>query len=704
MTRQFSKTRHSACRTVTPSKLTWTKKGWKRVLATDREVEVWDAAKTKVPESNDFNFKNRHPELALIQEAHNEIMYGNIGSKLDDLPQVLRDILQQPDKWFLNKNHSRFYSVCDPVTQVYEHGEWGTDRSQADAETLNERPSASRLFLEAANIIPLESSTERVTDILGAIAYDKDGRDPNVYESPYATRMDVNISSLAIREEDPLLGEECSGDDVQTSLLHSDDDVVIRKDPRAAALALPDISDEARSNIIELHGKFKELISKAKTEQEYNTLVLTYEQALDREIGTHITTCINSSYCGHGYSAPRRHHDPIKLPMVQDSTAAAEERVAFFYQLLGEAASCSSFNDLFGPPIIDSKTGRRSNPGGFMGKIRSMYHHDKEIWAKWSIHDVVDKKTGKIIYRSAFNIAREDFIRDYREKKKGDEEKLRIAVWVRFDREETIIPGIRDKNGKLVQKFKHYRDSIWRQKRTKALMDACLTKKQWDSVYKMIGIARKRIKPVHPDSKDRQAALDKLAEFFRKVTNLYDLRLYMAWAQKRRFIERYQICGWTKKKDGTLVTDKDGNKIPQLRSVPTYDFRPSILDRISIIDEARWRKSCAKKKRYLVGREVLYQQLREQVISSKETDIEISLACTKQRCVSKEEIQATKENPAKQIQVIPAMAIGKLKWYEIEKDKGLLGLECDQCGYIVWHLGHKEIPKLKTFEEATDGL
>jgi hypothetical protein len=52
-----------------------------------------------------------------------------------------------------------------------------------------------------------------------------------------------------------------------------------------------------------------------------------------------------------------------------------------------------------------------------------------------------------------------------------------------------------------------------------------------------------------------------------------------------------------------------------------------------------------------------------------------------------------------QTEAIPAMAIGKLRWYEIQDGKGLTGIECDQCKKIVWKLGHKETPVLKTFKE-----
>ncbi len=705
MIRHFFGAKRVGTQSTAPSKLKWTRHGWQKVQATREDVASWRASKTKTPESNDFNFKTRQPDLALIQDAHNEIMYGSIGSKLDELPQVLRDILYQPDKWFLNRNYSKLYAVTDPITQVYEFDDWGTDRSEADAETLNERPSASRLFLESANIISPEATTERVTDILGAIAYDQNGKDFNVYHSPFATRMDTDIASVAVAGEDKLLGEEASSDDVESAFTQArDEEVIVRRDPRTVTSALPEISDEAVASIKKITTTFTELLKKVATDSEYTALTLQYEQALDREVGTEITTRLNSPYCGYGYSAPRRHHAMIKLPEVRDISEAAEERIAFFYQLFGEATSCDSRNDLFGSYVVDPLTGQGSRPGGFVGKIRGMYHHDKALWAKWSLHDLVDRKTGEIIHRSAFSIAREQFIREWREEEKGDEEKLRVAVWAWFDRKEKIILGERDASGKITQKFKRYKDSIWRQRRTQAFKETYLTKKQWDAIYKMIDIVKKRINVQLGSSQDRRKVLDLLAKHFTRITNLEDLRAYKAWAQKRRFRKKYETYGFAKKVDGSLVTDKDGNHIPKQRSVPTYDFIPSMLDKITVLDETKWRKSCAKKKRHLIGREVLYRQLRTQVNAVRETTLEeIAISCTHHKCMTEEELQRQRDNPAVHVQVIPAMAIGRPKFYEIKNGKGLLGLECDQCERIVWMLGHKETPELKTYEEVHSG-
>ena len=49
------------------------------------------------------------------------------------------------------------------------------------------------------------------------------------------------------------------------------------------------------------------------------------------------------------------------------------------------------------------------------------------------------------------------------------------------------------------------------------------------------------------------------------------------------------------------------------------------------------------------------------------------------------------------------MAIGKPTWFEIKEAKGLLGIPCDGCNEIVWAIGHKEIPNLKTYKEVTNG-
>jgi hypothetical protein len=707
-----ARNRHKASQ---PSKLVWTRHGWLRVEASPEDVKAWHITKTKTPPEHVAGDRRSYtPELMLLQEANDEIIYGDARTKTDELPQSLKFVLGDPDKWFINRSNSALFAVVDPITQVYEYNEWGSDRSEADIETFNERPSASRLYLEALGIVLPETESERVSDILGAIAYDSKGQDHNVYHSPFATRVETDVSAVASGSENPVLGDEYTDDDTETAFQQSDDEVVMRYDPRTTATVLPELDDETKAAIRTITDTFRELISKATTDQEQTLLTLQYEQALDREVGRNITTCINSPYCGYGYSQPRRIHKGIRLPEVFNTEVAAENRVEFFYQLLGEAASCDSERDLYGPWITDPMTGQRSRSGGFLGKIRGMYHSDKVLWANWSINDHIDRKTGDVIHRSALSIAREEFIREWRENKKGDEEQLRIAVWVWFDRRKKVNLGERNNNGQVVSHFSSHKDSIWLQRRAQAFTEEFLTKKQWDSIYKMVDIIKARLKLNRESSEERRKVLDLLAKHFSRIDNLYDLKAYMAWAQHRKWKREarlYDPPRYTMHKDGGFFRDKSGELVPKWRFVKTFDFHPSLIDRISITDEARWSKSCARLRRHLLGREVLYEQLREQVTSSRETNIEASLPCTHVKCLSADE---AKRVPALHVQAIPAQAIGKLKWYEITQSgsnqsgahipgKGLLGLECEQCGRIIWQLGHTEIPTLRTYEEATNG-
>lgn len=679
------------------TKLTWTQHGWQRVKVSSDEIERWQRTKVKSPvEASYGNPRSITPELRLLQEANDEILFGDARSKTDELPPSLKFLLSDPDKWFINKSNTALFAVVDPITQVYEYNEWGSDRSNADPETINDRPSASRLYVEALGIIPRDSTSERLTDILGSIGEESH----SIKESPFATRVPIELG--AISDDNSILGEEDNLDDIESAFKPIDDEIIVREDTRTIVSPLPEVDENTKSTIRAISKTFNELMAKATSQSETTALTLSYEQALDREIGTHITTCINSPYCGHGYTTPRRRHEGILLPQVFNTEAAAEERVNFFYQLLGEASSCDSETDLFGKWKTDPITGERSRTGGFLGKIRGMYNSDKELWAKWSINDHVDRKTGEVINRSALSIKREEFIRDWREKRKGDEEQLRIAVWVQFDRRKKTIEKEVFKKGRTTTQTKQVKDSIWLQKRAQAFTEAFLTKKQWDSIYKMTGIIKQRLKLNRQSSEERRQTLDLLAKHFTRIDNIYDLNSYIAWAKHRKWVTKQTPDGFIKHRDGSLFKNSKGNIIPKFKSVETFDFYPSLIDRISILDESRWTKSCIKLRRHLLGREVLYQQLRDQVQSIKETNVEVSIPCTNTKCLSPEEAQKTKKNPNEFKPVVPAQAIGKLKWYEIKEDKGLLGLECEQCGQIVWQLGHKETPILKTFEEATN--
>lgn len=655
-------------------KRTWTKHGWQTRQLTNEDVRCWEASR-KHGCTTSGEFRGQNSEMQLIQDAHNEVMYGSVGLKIDELPAVLRMIVEDSDTWHVIG--TKLFKTVDPINQVKEFGIWGSDTSDADADVLAEQPSVSRLFLEDSKVLSTGALTENITDILGGVSDSYE-----IKESPLGTRVNIDVSSIAITQDLTLLDNTVL-EDIENIDTTSDGELVHHQDPRMTCIGMPEISDEMIGKLRGIKEEYSQLLSKTSGDKELEMLKLLYEQALDREFSSVLTTSLNSPYCGHGYSPPRRMYSFIDTPRSSDLTEAAEERKEFFFEMYGEAASCDSMNDLFGPLVRDPKTGKNHRPGGFMGKIRSMYGHDKELAQLWSIFDKTDKD-GNVTEQSEFNIQRAAFIRKWRDEERGDEEKLRTAVWAWFDRVAQTIPEVRDENGRITKPSRKYRDSIWRQRRTRALKDLHLTRKQWDSVYEMVGIARQRI---NGELKKRDETLELLRKHFKRINNLQDLRSYMKWAEKRRFLKKLQFDGWTKKTNGEFALDKDNERIPKLRSEPTYKLKndkydgSSKLDRISVYDEWKWRKSCAKKRRFLTDQLVISHELREQVRYTKATELpEQALACTDPRC--------------------NCMAIGSPVWCEIEDGKGLLGVPCDGCKEVVWMFEAK--PQLKTYEDAVN--
>ena len=629
---------------------TWGKHGWIKHPVKDSKKYLRKTSNTR----DEIDWKNTRGEMDLIQDVHNEIMYGPIGLEVDKLPGPLKDIFQQPSTWHIT--NARLFKILDEETQLQSNGDWGTDKDDADLDTFQETTTTSRLFLEQAGILTPDASTEEVTDILGAIT-----DNTKIPDSPYGQRLSVDIQHISITPNSTILDDENSIDsDEVENISSTENDVIVYQTKDKIALPLPQLPKEAIDRIHIIREEFTKLFSKAKSDYEQEFLKLQYEQALDREINRYLTYSLNSPYCGHRYTPPQRVYQFIATPKESDISQAAEERVKFFYELFSEVAACDSMNDLHGKLVTDTRTridklpnpnyGQKHRPSGFMGKIRGMYQHDKELAQEWSIYNRVDKD-GNIIQKSSFNLAREEFIQQWREDQKGDEETLRIAVWIWFDREAKRVEATYDEaTSVLVSSSHRYKDSIWRQKRTKALQYLFLTKKQWDAIYVMVGVIKKRLRLYKESTQERIDVLDQLAKHFRRITNLNDLNSYVKWAKHRTII-------------------KNG-KIHLART-----------DKISFLDETKWLRSCAKKRRYLVGRVMLFNSLREQVKSSKPTNLEEQFLCC--------------PDPA-----CNCMAIGQPEWFEIEKDKGLLGIKCDGCEKIVWCLEHKETPILRTYKEV----
>jgi hypothetical protein len=633
----------------------WTRNGWVKKAIEAEQAERFSRLRSRINTSFENDFEGTRGEMDLIQDVQNEVMYGSPGLLIDQLPNALRNLMECGDTWHIV--NTRLFRVSDPISQVHETGDWGTDQDDADLDVFSEAVSTSRMFLEEAGIIPSDSPATEVTDILGAVA---DGVE--VPESPYFQRADIDIDAISIiptEYDDGIEGEMLSISQDTDDVGGENEDTVVYRQYDGLMAQMPVLPDNVLARIHDIRAEYEQLISKARSENEKELVTLYYEQALDKAVNAHLTYPINSPFCAHRYQPPRRMHRFIPTPKDSEVSAAAEERVRFFYQLFGEAASCESMDDLHGPVSIDSRTtidslpnpnyGKKHRPGGFMGHIRSMYQHDKELALAWSIHDKVDKD-GNLIRQSALNMAREKFIREWRENQKGDEEALRVALWVWFDREARDVAAVYDeRTGRLISSAKKYKDSIWRQKRTKAFQDLFLTRMQWDAIYSMVEIIKQKLKiEFTTEPHERHQTMELLAEYFSKVTNLADLQSYERWASKRR--------------------------------ISNGKVTPSKLDKISVLDEAKWKQSCVKKRRHLVGRLVLYNQLRAQVKSSKNTKMQdVALVCPDPKC--------------------NCMAIGQPVWYELEDNCGLLGVPCDGCGKVIWMLDHKETPVLKAYEE-----
>jgi hypothetical protein len=667
--------------------------------------------------------------MSLVQEAHNAIQVEPIGSKLDELPGPLRDIVSQPDEWHIVNN--KLFRVVDEITQVVERKHWGSDKDDADADPLATPDTTSRLFLEELGLVYPEATSTEITDILGSAAAADGGY--QVYDTSQGTRVDVDPSHISI-----VPGGAFFDEDVEAGYSgHDHNEIVMQRGLKTFTANMPDLPDEAYAKLAEIKDEYDALIARVKDDKELELLYVMFEQALDRVINPYLTLALNSPYCGRGYSAPQREHIFINTPQVFPASEAADERERFFYQLIGEAGSCSNWNDLFGPRLTTRTVGPDGNdlisttrPGGFFGKVRGMYAHDKELSNKWGLVDRYDKD-GNLVQESAFTKERKQFIRQYREQNKGDEEALRIAVWVWFDRIAGEIPAVYD-GDELVQPRRRFRDSIWRQRRTKALQDLFLKRRHWDAIYDMLGVVKQRLQLSKNPTEERRDTLKKLAKYFRKVQSLSDLKRYMAWAQKRRVTRtreavdcsqcrqrrlfrlqsgnRTELCmaaagpdGWQMPLD-ILLSRKDLKCARKNRGGKCKNYQPfqraqdctvipSLLDRVSVNDEYLWKKSCTKKERYLLGRLQLFAALHEQVKSNEPTDLEdISITCP---YLTKERHQDGREY------TVPCdcMATGQPEFFELDNNRGLLGIRCDGCNKIVWLLHHKESPELLTKSE-----
>lgn len=651
------------------TKTGWINAGWKKVPI-EKEDQKFHKAKPTI--INDIVYSFPRTEMDMFQNIQNEIQFGLADVAKDNLSIPMRQLFESTDDWHITKAN-KLFKIVDPITQAKD-GEWGNEASDADIDILEDQPTVARIYLEQSGIISSLASNRQITDLCGSICAEET-IDKEIQELGLGSRVDCDTSRLSVMPGEITFGDEEVNEDFELFEEAAEEEVVSFKDPRMINTALPSLPESVLKRIEDLKKELDEILLKAKDEDEKEQLFVIFEHAIDKEINAYLTLPLNSPLCGKGYSPPRRKHEYIDIANISEVSEAATERQKFFYDLFNEAADCSNYYDLFG---------NRISTHGFYGKIRGMNAHDKELSNEWSIEDREDKDGNIII--SALNQARQEYIKEWRTKEKGDEESLRIALWVLYDRTAGDSPAIYE-NGKLITPRKRYKDSFWRQRRTEALQDLFLTKSQWNAIYKILGIIKNRITLNKGSSDFRMKILAKMKEYFVKVQNLSDLTSYVKWAEQRSFIEKQPTIKKVVIENGQNITKEVASGL----KYKTYDFKPSLIDSISINDEIIWRKAVANKRKFLLQQLFIFNQMAKNIQSIEETDLpEISVACHDHRC--------------------DCMVTGKPQFAKIDGNKGHLFIFCGEnktkynktlgCSKPIWLIDYKESCIPVTKEEA----
>ncbi len=624
----------------------WSKDGWKTKEASPKQKKAMTVHRSRAP-YQPTEFENSGAitcDVDLLNSVQSEIQTGLASDKMDELPNSFKQLLYSPDVWHVANN--KIMRVVDPITQAKDGG-WGADNSEADLDVLGEGRSAIRMLLEDCQIVGGEDTTEDYQDLMGELL--ETGNGELIPNSPMV-RVDMAVQHVGEDEEE-----------------HDSDGYVTEfQEPTPI---VPHISEDVREQILTIRDEYVGKIAETNSDEEREVLVLTMDQLIDQVASRELCNRLDSPYCGYKYSQPRRKHELILTGKTSPLTEAARKREEFFYTLLAEASSCKSMEALHGGVVeeiyTDTETGeekvRRGRPGGFAGKIRGMYQHDKDLAREWSL-------AGD---ESAFSTQRTVLLKRLRAEGK-DEETIRKSVFAWFDREAGEVPAVY-KDGQLIQESKKWKDSIWRQKRTNALKDLFLTKAQWNAIYKMVNLQKERIKLNTKTNEDERKAISILQKHFERVTNLQDLNAYRRWAEKREFVYRTEY---------TTYKDQNGAERKRFsRKWNTYDFKPCMLDYLSTTNAARWWKAIMKKQRHLQNRIALFNKLNEGILSVEETGLsEVSVACKSPKCQQ--------------------MAIGCPQFANLESNKGHLFVECE-CGHKNWLIGYKESGSdIKSKEEA----
>ena len=338
------------------------------------------------------------------------------------------------------------------------------------------------------------------------------------------------------------------------------------------------------------------------------------EAEMDGLIGPYLTNDFASGACGDGYSAPKTKFDYVYNPTESDVSKAARKRREFFMILFGKASAVSTTAELYG---TDKK--------GFYDEIRDMYNHDKQLNADWSTHGD----------DSASELAREKYIKRWWDTKRGNQKKLDAYLWLIFDRKaNTTDPVYHPDTGALVKERKRYDDAYWMQRRTKALKYLFLTNKQWNAVYGVLNNTKRRIKASYNPDDVSLEARDKIRASWKQIETIDDLKQHIAKAQTRVV------------KDNGIV-----------------EF--SVIDFLSMADEADWRKSCARKRKHFIKGLMESRFLEDKIKEVEDTDAkEVSVSCPHIGC--------------------GCMAIGQSSRAIFNDGTSRNFVECEGCSQVVW--------------------
>lgn len=622
---EFQAAQRQAQSTKTPVQYiahTWHRNGWR--------AKKLDAFPTSIKSSyvSERFEATTCGEAALLQQVQDAIQTGSPLASIDALPTPLRDMLQSPYDWHLTSG--KLFRIVHPETQAKD-GQWGSDASEIDIDVLDDTKSTCQLLLEQCGIIE-DCDEETAADLLGAL-YENDNSE--LIDTSIYTREDTDVNYLA---ENPQI---------------------------LSTLPIPTLDKQVEDAVRAIYAEYRNITEQATTNKELSFLRSTLYKRLNELVSPYLTYPLNSPFCAHKYSPPRRQHVFIQRDVISPVIDASEERWTFFWDLFKQVLSVTSevggANSLYGP--------YKQSGQGFYGLIRNMSSHDTLLKTEWSDYDKIDRKTG-VITEAALKIQKREFIRNWREDQRGDEESLRVAIWALYDRVKTKVEPIY-KDGKLIKPGRTYKDSIWRQQRARAWTNLFLTAPQWNAIYNMLAIQKKRITldtaRGYNNNADiiRKDTLKLLRKHFDTLVTISDVRRYRAWATKRDI-------NW--------------------QSNPAGKINESLIDKISIRDEHRWIQATTTKERNLYMRLLLFNKAEEEIHHIQPTQLpEQAVVCP--YLIKQPFNNTVRWTPC------DCMAIGAPQYAELEDNKGLLFIPCDGCGHSVWLVDLDKPLTPRTLEE-----